>query len=110
MRAAQGQVAGTVTVEGVLRLPRTPGLFAPANRPERGEWYWVDVAAMARAAGVTALPILIEAGDAGNPGGLPIGGQTRVDIPNNHLQYALTWYSLAVILTVIAFLFWRRAR
>ena len=107
---AQGQVGGTVSVEGVLRLPPEPGAFTPDNRPGRGEWYWLDVAAMARAAGITALPAVIEAGAAPNPGGLPIGGQTRLDIPNNHLQYALTWYSLAVILSVIAFLLWRRAR
>ena len=32
------------------------------------------------------------------PGGLPIGGQTRLDIPNDHLQYAITWFLLALAL------------
>ncbi|MBN9052391.1 MAG: SURF1 family protein, partial [Rhizobiales bacterium] len=31
-------------------------------------------------------------------GGLPIGGVTIVDLPNNHLQYAVTWYGLAAAL------------
>jgi surfeit locus 1 family protein len=39
------------------------------------------------------------------PGGLPIGGQTRIQLPNDHLEYAITWYSFAVILLVIYFLF-----
>ena len=42
-------------------------------------------------------------------GGFPIGGQTNVNIANNHLQYAFTWYSLAITLIVIYFVFhWRR--
>ena len=38
---------------------------------------------------------MIEADATPNPGGLPIGGQTRAELPNNHLQYAITWYGLA---------------
>ena len=36
-----------------------------------------------------------------NPGGFPIGGQTRIRFPNDHLQYAITWGSLALALIVI---------
>ena len=36
-----------------------------------------------------------------NPGGWPIGGVTQFDLPNNHLQYAMTWYGLALALVVI---------
>ena len=32
------------------------------------------------------------------PGGLPKGGVTRVALPNRHLEYALTWYGLALTL------------
>ena len=64
--------------------------------------------AMAAAAGVALLPFVVEAGSGENPGGLPIGGQTRLDIPNDHLGYAFTWFSLAAILIVIAALFYRR--
>jgi surfeit locus 1 family protein len=43
----------------------------------------------------------VEAGAAPNPGGFPMGGQSKVDLPNDHLQYAITWYSLALVLLVI---------
>ena len=33
-----------------------------------------------------------------NPGGWPRGGQLRVDLPNNHLQYAFTWFGIAACL------------
>ena len=47
----------------------------------------------------------LEADAMPNPGGFPIGGQTRIDLPNDHLQYAITWYALAVALMVIYFLY-----
>ena len=105
-RRAQGQVAGTVSLDGVTRVPPPPGRFTPDNMP--GQWYWIDIPAMAAAAGVALLPFVVEAGSVENPGGLPIGGQTRVDIPNAHLGYAFTWFSLAAILVVITALFHRR--
>lgn len=105
-RRAQGQIAGTVSLDGVTRVPPQPGGFTPDNVP--GQWYWIDIPAMAAAAGVALLPFIVEAGSNQNPGGLPIGGQTRVDIPNDHLGYAFTWFSLAAILIVIAALFYRR--
>jgi surfeit locus 1 family protein len=34
----------------------------------------------------------------------------KVELPNNHLQYALTWYSLAIVLAVMSWLFIRRRK
>ena len=47
------------------------------------------------AAAREVLPFFIDADATPNPGGLPVGGVTIVDLPNNHLQYAVTWYGLA---------------
>ena len=82
----------------------------PDNDPARNMWFWYDISAMAAQAGASnSLPVVIEAGNAPNPGGFPIGGQTNVNIANNHLQYAFTWFSLAITLIVIYFVFhWRR--
>lgn len=100
---AEGQVAGTVTLAGILRLAVPPrGLVMPVNQP--GFWTYVDIPKMAAADGLdpaSLLPYYIEAGPAPNPGGFPIGGQTRIALPNDHLQYALTWYGFAVTLIVI---------
>ena len=43
------------------------------------------------------------------PGGLPRPGRIRPNLPNNHLQYALTWYGLALVLVVV-FGVWVRGR
>ncbi len=106
-----GEPKGEVTITGLLRLPprAKPHWFLPANNAERNYWFWVDIPAMAAAAGLDrVLPFYVDADDTPNPGGLPLGGQTRLDLPNNHLQYAITWYALALALAIIAFIFLRR--
>ena len=55
------------------------------------------------------VPFFVDADATPNPGGLPVGGVTLIDLPNSHLQYALTWYGLAGTLVVVFGLFaWKR--
>lgn len=106
---AQGQVAGPVTVEGVLRTEKRQGMMTPDNDARGNRWFWFDLPAMAAAAKLPdLLPLYIEAGPAPNPGGFPIGDQTQDQLPMPHVQYAITWYSLAVALAVIFALWLRR--
>jgi surfeit locus 1 family protein len=109
---AEGQVAGPVTIDGVIRVPRpAKSWLQPDNEPANNMWFWVDLPSMAAHAGAgDAAPVYVEAGPTENPGGFPIGGQTRVNLPNDHLQYGLTWYALAVILAVIYVIYHRRPR
>jgi surfeit locus 1 family protein len=99
---AEGLIEGPATVQGIARLPQAPGWFAPKNQEQGNFWFYLDPAAMARAAKVErVLPLVVEAGPEPNKGGLPVGGQTDASLADNHLQYALTWYALAVALSVI---------
>ncbi len=109
-RRALGQVAGEVEVEGVVRGGGRPGWFTPDNDPAENYWFWRDLPAMAAAAGVEAPAIVLEAGPAANPGGLPIGREIVADPPNNHLGYAATWYILAAALAAIYVLSQRTSR
>ena len=98
----QGQATGTVTLSGVARTPQVQHWLLPDNEVERNRWFFMDVAAMSAHLGLNgAAPLYLEAGPAENPGGLPIGGQARIDLPNNHLQYAITWFAIAAGLLVI---------
>jgi surfeit locus 1 family protein len=49
----------------------------------------------------SVLSFFVDAGPAPNPGGWPHGGVTIISLPNNHLQYALTWYGLAAALAAV---------
>ena len=110
-KRAAGETAGMVRVEGLLRLPPSgrPAWFLPDNRPDLNYWFWVDLPAMGAAEKLEQVaPFYIDADASPNPGGWPRGGVTRLALPNNHLQYAITWFSLAIALTVIYVLFHRR--
>ena len=57
----------------------------------------------------TVAPYLIEADAVPGQTTWPRGGQLRVDLPNNHLQYAFTWFGLAACLIGVFSVFaWRR--
>jgi len=89
-------------VLGVWRTPDPPGLFTPKPDLADAIWYSRDVVGMARLHHLSlAVPVIVEADATANPGGWPRGGQTVVDIPNNHLSYALTWFGLAATLAGI---------
>ncbi len=105
---SEGQVTGPVTVNGLVRLPWTKNLFMPENDLDKNVWFWGDAAGMAQLAGVTVPDLFVEADDTANPGGLPLGGQTRVTFRNDHLQYAMTWFALAIVLAVVFYLFSRK--
>lgn len=99
---AAGQFDGQVVVQGIARRPRPPGWLTPKNQVEGNFWFMVDLEEMAAATRLpTVLPVYIEAGPQQNPGGLPLGGQTDATLRDNHLVYAITWYSLAVALIVV---------
>jgi surfeit locus 1 family protein len=104
----EGQVGGEVTVTGLARNPlaEKPSFIVPDNTPAQNIFYWKDLSAMAVTAGLPAgakvVPFFLDADATPNPGGLPVGGVTLIDLPNNHFQYALTWYGLALVLLVIA--------
>lgn len=106
-----GEPAGPVHVVGLLRLPPDgrPNWFLPDNRPDLNYWFWVDLPAMAAADKLANVaPFYIDADATPNSGGWPKGGVTRLELPNNHLQYAITWFSLAIAMVVIYVLSQRR--
>ena len=93
----QGAPNGTVEVVGIMRWPESRGLFTPADDPKTNVWYLRDPAAMAAAKKWdAAAPFYIEQEAPVPPGGLPKPGKLAVNLPNSHLQYALTWFGLAL--------------
>ena len=94
-----GQVEGDISVSGIVRLEGERNLFTPAADEGQRMWYWRDIDGIARTLGLMLrAPVVIVADQPANPGGLPRFAGYRVDIPNNHLQYALTWFGLAATL------------
>ncbi len=95
-RRPEGQPPGEVSVTGLLRNPEQRGWFVPPNNVARDEWFVRSLSDMAQARGLARVaPFYVDADKTPNPGGWPRGGQTRINLPNNHLGYALTWFGIA---------------
>jgi surfeit locus 1 family protein len=103
-KRASGEIEGTTTVTGLVRAADTQGLFTPNNEPEANRWFWRDLDGVVHSMYPTATldaAFFLEAEKSDLPGGWPEGGQTWLSLPNNHLQYAITWFGLAAALIVI---------
>ena len=105
----KGQVEGLVRIEGLVVAGQTDSWIKPDNLPDKNTWFWLDLPTLSAKLGMPEQTFLIDAGDAENPGGFPIGGQTRLILRNEHLQYALIWYLLAAGLAGITYLMRRGA-
>ncbi len=102
----QSLIQGPTTVEGLIRRANLRTYFTPENEPEKNLWFSADVEAMAKLAGLAGTrPYLIEGLRQPIPGGFPVGGEIQVALRNDHLQYAITWYALALALMVIYVLY-----
>ena len=105
-KRAEGQIKGETDVTALVRLTQKQGMMQPNNDAAKNVWFYIDVPEMKKAAGVaTEIDYWFEADATPNPGGFPIGGQTRIQMPNDHLQYAVTWFVFATTLTVIFLIF-----
>lgn len=102
-------VKGQVAFDAIVREGGWDGAswLRPANDPAGNVWLWMDLARMARAARLDnpITAIYVDTVKNATPGRYPIGGQTRVNLRNDHLNYALTWFGLALVLVVIYVLF-----
>ncbi|MGA9412385.1 MAG: SURF1 family protein [Roseobacter sp.] len=97
-----------LTIVGNLQWPQETDSFTPAPDLNNNIWFARDVEAMADVLGTA--PVLVVRRDAPQLGGplSPLPVDTRV-IPNDHLQYAITWFSLAVIWSLMTIFFLRRS-
>lgn len=102
---------GPETVEGSLLWPQeTDGFTSPPDRA-KNIWYARDVPLMAEALGTEPVLLVVSAADPppgpAGPRPLPV----TVDIPNNHLGYAIQWFGLALVWAVMTgYLLWRIKR
>ena len=107
---SEGQVEGVVTLTGLARESGFQGDFVPDNDEAGNVWYWRDLMSMSVSVGISEeniLPFYLDLVSPAPPGGVPLPGVTRLQIPNKHFAYALTWFALAGVLIIIVAIFIR---
>jgi len=114
---SDGQITGETSIVGILRIaPKSkPTIFMAENEPQKRAWYWIDLPQLFL---YTSPPVnrsfYIDAGipsksRPSNTNDLqyPLGGQTNISLRNQHLNYAITWFTLGVCLTFLSVKFVR---
>lgn len=99
--------AGHVEITGLLRLTEPGGGFLRSNAPAEDRWHSRDVQAIADARGLPAdrvAPYFVDAGREPATQGWPRGGMTVVSFRDHHLQYALTWFGMALLSAIAGML------
>ena len=90
---------GEVRIVGYVRRAEHPGWLSPPDDPGKLRFYTLDPERIGAALGVQAAPFTLVA--MGPADQRPWPAQTLPRPPNNHLNYALTWFALAGALAVV---------
>jgi surfeit locus 1 family protein len=103
-----------VTLTGYIRFPEAPGVLTPAANMTKRLWFTRDHLAMARAlgwgeGGRPVAPFYIDLEAPVPASGIPRPGPLDVHLKDDHLQYAITWFTLAGAVG-IAFAVWLRGQ
>ncbi len=94
-------VTGTA-VDGYVRVPDHPGTFSATDNPAQRRFYTLDPAPIGRALGLDHVaPFTLVALGADTPGVIPQPATALPRPPNDHLNYALTWFGLGLSLLVV---------
>ncbi len=108
---AESDVTGIVDLVGVMRWPEPRGWFTPTAQLDRNLWFvrdHNDIASKKRWGRVA--PFFVELESPQPSGGLPRAGALSINLRNQHLGYAITWFGLAASLAVIFVIWLRRER
>lgn len=102
------QPRGITTIVGYAHASSSPGVFTPPDDPARRVFYTLNAARIGAALGLPHVaPFILIALGPPPPQAYPAPARHLPRPPNNHLNYAITWYGLAIALVVI-FVNWAR--
>jgi len=116
-RAFEDRVVGRlvtgqpVELTGYIRFPERAGKLTPAENVPKRLWFVRDHRAMAAALGWgDVAPFYIDLEKPVPESGIPKPGPLQVHLKDDHMQYAITWFSLAGALVIAFGVWWRRQR
>ncbi len=95
--------AGKQTVVAMIRTDNDRNYFTPKNDALKNIWFWRDLHEAEKALGYALVPVNMDLLYDSPKGGLPIASNGLVELRNDHLGYAITWFLIAFCGVVIFF-------
>lgn len=94
-------ITGIQRFAGMAHRPEPKRLFSAENDPKENIWFWYDLAGMRRYTGLNFPDVVIDALESEGMPASPRPAAKHIELRNDHLMYALTWFSFALALLVI---------
>ncbi len=92
---------------GLLRKIYKPNIFKPDNDIKNNIWFSINLEDLKEATGDQFNEFVIFLED--NQVKTPVPKKTSIDVPNNHLKYAITWYAISISI-IFYYLYFRRKK
>ncbi|MDC3104261.1 SURF1 family protein [Candidatus Pelagibacter bacterium] len=92
---------------GLLRKIYKPNIFKPENDIKNNIWFSINLEDLREATGEQFNEFVIFLED--NQAKTPLPKKISIDVPNNHLKYAITWYAISISI-IFYYLYFRRKK
>ena len=104
---AFAEKAKNISINGIVKFQQKINYFTPKNNLITNEWYYINLDEISKFLNIPLMDFYLIEED--NPKErYPVGSQYNLKVPNDHLQYAITWFSLAIALSIFMHLLWRK--
>jgi surfeit locus 1 family protein len=101
---------GEQTVTVMLRSDKDYNYFTPANQPEKNVWFWREIPAIAKFTGHALYPLSADIIGEQKDDILPVPSNGHIELRNDHLGYAMTWFGIGVAIVVMTIIYIRKNR
>jgi len=92
-------------IQGLLLKNSKKNIFKPDNDINKNIWFYINLEDVKKFTGKTFNGFILYLEDENI--NIPKPKQITIDLPNNHLKYALTWYSISISIFAY-FLYFRK--
>ena len=92
-------------ISGMLRQVNRKNVFTPDNDLKENIWFSIDLEDVSKITGKKFNKFIVYLEDKNIE--MPQPKKITVDVPNNHLKYAITWYSISISI-LFYFLYFRK--
>ena len=107
INVAFAENAKNISINGIVKFQQKINYFTPKNNLITNEWYYINLDEISKFLNIPLMDFYLIEED--NPKErYPVGSQYNLKVPNDHLQYAITWFSLAIALSIFMHLLWRK--
>ena len=100
-------ISSDTSITGMLRTSNKKNLFTPENDIKRNIWFYLNLNEIEKITGIKFSNYIVYLEDKNID--VPKPKKITIDLPNNHLKYAITWYSISISI-LFYYLYFRKKR